>query len=136
MTISVLDSALKKTAKVTPLGGSRKLYRGLRGVCLPDQILDLESGEAGFCEISFISLTPDKQVALHYAGALECQLQACKAWCPQHDICGEHKSTMMEIGTDAINRGASLDWYTISPFSPARSLAACYCHYCGGLQAL
>ncbi len=40
-TCSALNSAIKKLARVTPLPPSRKLYRGLSGMALPDDVIEV-----------------------------------------------------------------------------------------------
>ena len=64
-TCSALNSAIKKLARQTPLPTARKLYRGLSGMALPQDVLDTRK----FVEFAFSSATPNKEVALSYAGS-------------------------------------------------------------------
>jgi hypothetical protein len=63
-TISSLNSAIKKLARVTPLPATKKLYRGLSGMALPPEVLVRRR----FVELAFSSATTDKEVAQSYAG--------------------------------------------------------------------
>ena len=59
----------------------------------------------------FSSATPKKEVALEYSGALSCEgPNKCKAFNVQEGFCEHHRSTILEISTGQIDRGASLSW--------------------------
>lgn len=81
-TCSALNSAIKKLARVTPLPVGRRLYRGLSGMALPEDVLTAQR----FVEFAFSSATPAKEVARLYAGS--------------------DRSSIFEIEVGEIDRGA------------------------------
>ena len=73
-TIAVINSAILKLTKETPLAENRLLYRGISGVSLPDILLMFGKDECrGFVEFAFSSASPNRHVALQYSGALGCK---------------------------------------------------------------
>lgn len=62
-TIAVINSAIVKLSYVTDLAVSRKLYRGIQGMSVPDVLLRVQ-GKSSFVEFAFSSATPEKEVAL------------------------------------------------------------------------
>ena len=63
----------------------------------------------------FSSATPKKEVALEYSGALSCKGPKCSAWNKDKGFCEHHRSTILEISTGQIDRGASLKWVSQFP---------------------
>jgi hypothetical protein len=57
----------------------------------------------GFVEMGFSSATPDKDVALFYAGRCEstCEHKAMQ----DHVYCEDHRSTLLEIQTGQVDKG-------------------------------
>ena len=90
-TISALNSAIKKLARVTPLPATRKLYRGLAGMALPAEVLVRKH----FVELAFSSATTDKAVALSYAGC--------------------DRASVFEIELGYIDRGADISAFSQYP---------------------
>ena len=90
-TCSALNSAIKKLARQTPLPGKRKLYRGLSGMALPQDVLEAKR----FAEFAFSSATPNKDVALSYAGT--------------------DRASLFEIEVGEIDRGADISSYSQYP---------------------
>ena len=43
---------------------------------LPEELLEIENGPRGFVEFAFSSATPNKEVALEYAGICDCDAKA------------------------------------------------------------
>jgi hypothetical protein len=54
---AVINSAITKLAKVTPLAPDRTLYRGVAGMGFSPELLELEHGPRGFVEFAFSSAT-------------------------------------------------------------------------------
>ena len=90
-TCSALNSAIKKLARVTPLPLSRRLYRGLSGMALPEDVLTARR----FVEFAFSSATPVKEVAQLYAGS--------------------DRSSIFEIEVGEIDRGADISEFSQYP---------------------
>ena len=64
---------------MTPLAPDRTLYRGIERMGLPEELLDIKNGPQGFVEYAFSSATPNREVALEYAGICDCDVKAQKA---------------------------------------------------------
>jgi hypothetical protein len=62
-TIAVINSAIVKLSYVTDLAVSRKLYRGIQGMSVPDVLLRMQ-GKSSFVDFAFSSATPEKEVAM------------------------------------------------------------------------
>lgn len=75
---------------------------------LQSQLLEIDHNKLqGFVEIGFSSATPNKKVALQYAGLnLElqnsCEHDTLHEWKP---CCEAHRSTLLEIETGQVDRG-------------------------------
>ena len=69
----------------------------------------------GFVEFGFSSATPNKDVALTYAGVLECKGVKCECWNTDKGFCEKHRSTVLEIQTGQIDRGSNLRWVSQFP---------------------
>jgi tetratricopeptide (TPR) repeat protein len=81
-TCAALNSAIKKLRVVTQLPKMRKLFFGIRGLALPQKVLE----SASFVNFAYTSATPNIVVAREYAG-------------------GKHAS-LFEIQVGQIDRGA------------------------------
>jgi len=119
-TIAVINSAILKLSKVTPLPECGLLYRGLNGMSFPEHLLEMRDSSKmqkdddiksfmdsvqGFVEFGFSSATPDKKVAWAYSGAAECKGMKCGSWNAEKGFCEAHRSTILEIQTGQIDRG-------------------------------
>jgi hypothetical protein len=94
-TISAINSGIRKLAQVTKAElEHRTLYRGTANMKMPTDILALDE-KSVFVECAFSSATPRREVALQYSGT-EC-------------------SSIFEIQTGAIDKGATLDWVSQYP---------------------
>jgi len=76
---AVINSAITKLAQVTPLAPDRTLYRGVSLMGLPEELLEIEHGPRGFVEFAFSSATPNREVALEYAGICDCEVKTQEA---------------------------------------------------------
>ena len=94
-TISAINSGIRKLVQVTKSElQHRILYRGTAGMKMPTELLALDAGSA-FVECGFSSATPRREVALQYSGP-DC-------------------SSIFEIQTGSIDKGAALDWLSQYP---------------------
>lgn len=94
-TISAINSGIRKLAQVTKAElEHRTLYRGTANMKMPTDILALDE-KSVFVECAFSSATPRREVALQYSGT-DC-------------------SSIFEIQTGAIDKGATLDWVSQYP---------------------
>ena len=104
-------------------------------MCFPEHLLriggphlddptsqDFQDTCQGFVEFGFSSATPNKRVALEYSGAMSCDGPACKAWNASAGFCETHRSTLLEISTSQIDRGASLMWVSQFPAEDEHTL--------------
>ena len=119
----MVNSAILKLSRVTPLAPDRLLYRGVQGMSFPQELLETGAWPKGFVEFGFSSATPDKWVAIEYSGVKQCKGTECAGWLKE-GFCADHQSTILEIGTGQIDRGASLKW--ISQF-PGIFVCECVC---------
>jgi len=76
---AVINSAITKLAKVTPLAPDRTLYRGVAGMGFSPELLELEHGPRGFVEFAFSSATPNEDIARQYAAPCHCVERAQRA---------------------------------------------------------
>ena len=68
-TIHLICSALRKLSRISQPPPGLLLYRGCGGMALPAAFLEPdEQGCTGGTELALMSATPDKSVALGYAG--------------------------------------------------------------------
>jgi ankyrin repeat protein len=111
--IHTLVSAVLKTAKVTKLPDSRKVFRGLGGMVLDDKWFEPDfRGAKGGVEVGFLSTTLDRNVALEYSGVTK------------------NRGVILEIDVGAIDCGARLDAVSQYPgegellFGPLSNLEA------------
>ena len=133
-----------KLAQVTPLSDGHLLYRGLNGISFPETLLQLgkrsldkkkkdwwkhvrakvlnkdsslrfDDDCRGFVEFAFSSASTAKSVALEYAGNLSCKKDKCTSWNEDEKFCEAHRSTLLEIETGQIDRGADLEWVSQFP---------------------
>jgi tetratricopeptide (TPR) repeat protein len=89
---------------------------------MPDDIFDFSHSFAtGFTERNFVSCTPNRDVAMSYAGSCACELRA-----DEEDVlfCSSHKATLFEISAGALDGGASLAWVSQYPHEDEYCLAA------------
>ena len=94
-TISAINSGIRKLAQVTKAElEHRTLYRGTANMKMPTDILALDE-KSVFVECAFSSATPRREVALQYS-VTDC-------------------SSIFEIQTGAIDKGATLDWVSQYP---------------------
>eukprot|EP00900_Chrysochromulina_parva_P013572 jgi/Chrpa1/22215/Chrysochromulina_OHIO_Genome00025843-RA len=101
-TIWVLNSAIVKLKALTP---AARVYRGLKGLALPDALLKKnEHGIKGGVEPGFMSTTLDYKVAMTYAGAYEKT--------KDKDASG----IVFEIHQGLVDRGCDLSWLSQYPF--------------------
>jgi hypothetical protein len=101
-TIWVLNSAIVKLKALTP---AARVYRGLKGLALPDALLKKnEHGIKGGVEPGFMSTTLDYKVAMTYAGAYEKT--------KDKDASG----IVFEIEPGLFDRGCDLSWLSQYPF--------------------
>ena len=66
-----------------------------------------------FVELAFSSASPDEHVARQYAasgGVCDCASQRSTMWDEDTGFCRQHMSTLFEIETGQIDRGATLKW--------------------------
>ena len=97
-TLHCIVSGIIKLSQVTNLPEERKVYRGLGGMMLPEKFWKPDSfGCCGGVEYGFMSTTPDRKVAIMYAGKTG-QLR-----------------TVFEIDVGQIDRGASISWLSQYP---------------------
>lgn len=126
--VAVINSAIYKLTQETPLAEGRTLYRGINGMTFPEELLLIDEtpeGIRGFVEFAFSSATPDRKVAIEYSGGhCKCAEEAAAAaergekyeggWVAGDDklggYCEIHRSTILEIETGQVDRGARLDW--------------------------
>ena len=98
-TIHMISSGIVKLAEILARSavGSRKIYRGMSGMMLPDCFFKGDKlGWKGGVEIAFMSCTRDRDVALQYLG---------KGKMP----------VIFEIEVSQVDRGASLQWLSQYP---------------------
>ena len=120
VTISMINSAIRKLVRVTPIDAAcAKLYRGISQMSVPRLFFDKDEKNCrGFVEPGFSSTTTDWEVAVDYAG----------------DIA----PTILEIETGQVDSGADLKWISqfpnekemlISPLSNFEVVSMCreYC---------
>ena len=70
----------------------------------------------GFVEFGFSSATPDKHVASEYSMSSHCKGRGvCPGFNKDALICTQHRSTILEIQTGQIDRGASVKWISQFP---------------------
>jgi hypothetical protein len=88
---------------------------------MPDSIFD-HGSSTGFVVPTFFSCSPNRDVAVSYAGGCCCELRA-----DEEDVvfCPSHKSTLFEISAGALDGGASLAWVSQYPNEDEYCLAAC-----------
>jgi len=90
-----INSGIRKLAQVTKAELEHlTLYRGTANMKMPTDILALDAS-SGFVECAFSSATPRREVALQYSGT-DC-------------------SSIFEIQTGLIDKGATLDWVSQYP---------------------
>jgi hypothetical protein len=90
-----INSGIRKLAQVTKAELEHQtLYRGTANMKMPTDILAFD-GKSGFVECAFSSATPRREVALQYSGN-DC-------------------SSIFEIQTGSIDKGATLDWVSQYP---------------------
>ena len=96
-------------------------------MCFDDKLLDVGAGKPpqSFVERGFSSATPVKEVALQYAGVFECKGPQCDGWVEGERFCQNHLSTLLEIHTGHVDRGASLQW--VSQFPAENEVPVCVC---------
>lgn len=98
-TIHAIVSGVIKLSQCTVLPPSRKVYRGLGGMLLPDRFWQPdEFGCRGGVDFGFMSTTSNEDVAIMYSGRASSQL-----------------STIFEIDVGQIDRGASISWLSQYP---------------------
>ena len=100
--INVLVSAVHKISKYSKLGDGKKLYRGMGGdVELPEHVYkpDMKTGVRCITDWGFMSTTANKEIAIQYSGAVE----------------EKPVPTILEIETNAVDRGASLKEFSQYP---------------------
>jgi hypothetical protein len=94
VTISMVNSAIRKLVRVTPIKPDKchnKLYRGISKMAMPEQFFKPDKNNCrGFVEPGFTSATTDRNVAIHYAG---------------HEM-----PSILEIHTGQVDHGADLTW--------------------------
>ena len=89
-TIHMISSGIVKLAEVMERPSTRKLYRGLSGMKLPDRLYHEDPlGWKGAVEVAFMSCTLKREIALQYIGEGVMPI-------------------MFEIETSQIDRGGSL----------------------------
>lgn len=89
---------------------------------MPDDIFDVSHSFAtGFTERNFVSCSPNRDVAMSYAGSCVCELRA-----DEEDVvfCSSHKATLFEISSGALDAGASLAWVSQYPHEDEYCFAA------------
>ena len=99
VTVAAFNSAIKKLRLVTKLPPQRKLFRGLSGMALPNEVL--ETGL--FVEFAFSSATPNPEVAKEYAGS--------------------DRASLFEIDVSQVDRGACIALYSQYPAEEEHVLA-------------
>ena len=97
-TVHAINGAILKLGKLTP---AQKLYRGINGMRLPKEFLveDIYKIRGG-AEFGFMSATPERSVALHYASERE-------------------PSVVFEIQQGLVDRGAEIAWISQYPHEGA-----------------
>jgi hypothetical protein len=100
-TIHAVVSAIIKLSKVWELPPSRKVYRGLSGMVLPQAFWKKDSfGCRGGVEYACMSTTTDRNVAIQYTKGKD----------------GTHQlPTIFEIEVGQVDRGAPLSWVSQYP---------------------
>jgi hypothetical protein len=96
-TIFCIISAIMKLSKETKIPHSRKLYRGLGGMLLPDVFWRAKDGFRGAVEWGLMSTTCDREVAMQYSGV------------------DRNKGSVFEITAGRIDIGADLSWVSQYP---------------------
>ena len=97
-TIHAIVSGIIKLSQIAELPESRKVYRGLGGMILPEKFWKPdEFGCKGGVEYGFMSTTTERDVAIMYSGKAN---QLC---------------TVFEIDVGQIDRGASIQWLSQYP---------------------
>jgi len=96
-TIHMISSGIVKLAEAMERPQTRKIYRGLSGMKLPDCFYtEDELGWKGAVEVAFMSCTLKREVALQYLGSGKMPI-------------------MFEIETSQIDRGGDLSWCSQYP---------------------
>jgi len=96
-TIHMISSGIVKLAEIMKRPPTRKLYRGLSGMRLPDRLFKEDPlGWKGAVEVAFMSCTLKRDVALQYIGDAALPI-------------------LFEIETSQIDRGGSLEWCSQYP---------------------
>ena len=91
-TIHMISSGIVKLAESMRRPETRKIYRGLSGMKLPDCFYEEDQlGWKGAVEVAFMSCTLKREVALQYLGHGKMPI-------------------MFEIETSQIDRGGNLKW--------------------------
>eukprot|EP01042_Synura_sphagnicola_P004989 gene4989-6355_t len=97
-TIHTIVSGIIKLSQVAELPVSRKVYRGLGGMLLPEKFWKPDAfGCRGGVEYGFMSTTTERDIAIMYSGR-EGQLQ-----------------TIFEMEVGQIDRGANISWLSQYP---------------------
>ena len=89
---------------------------------MPEELFNFGPGSsAGFVERGLASCSPNREVALHYAGRCNCALRK-----DEEDavFCPLHMSTLFEISTGVLDSGAWLGWVSQYPSEDEYCLAA------------
>ena len=96
-TIFCIISGVTKLSTHTKIPESRKLYRGLSGLILPDQFWMTSGSFRGGVEKGFMSTTANLEVAMQYSGI------------------DKKRGTVFEITAGRIDIGAELTWISQYP---------------------
>jgi hypothetical protein len=101
-TISLIVSGIIKLSRTTPLPPSRRVYRGLSGLRLPEKFWKPDSfGCCGGVELGFMSTTSNINIALMYSTSSQ--------------RATHRLGTIFEIDVGQIDRGAAIDWLSQYP---------------------
>jgi hypothetical protein len=98
-TIHAVVSGVIKLMRTGRLTQSRKVFRGIAGLRLPDQLWTPDdNGCKSVVEYGIMSTTTDREVATHYSL-----------------LSDGSKATVLEIELGQVDRGASLQWLSQHP---------------------